>query len=127
MNHLLINLGNMFEDLDSSMHMKREKAKARLLRKSSWWQHKLAKPQCFYCRQSPRPEEITMDHILPLSRGGYSTKGNIALACKSCNTRKKHYSVMEWDEYLRGTETTAGSSPLAGSTIPTSLSNKRSP
>jgi 5-methylcytosine-specific restriction endonuclease McrA len=101
----------MFEDLGSDSHIKREKAKARLLRKTSWWQHKIAKPVCYYCQKTPHRDDITMDHIVPLSRGGLSTKGNIALACKTCNNNKKYYSVMEWDEYLKGADTTTGSAP----------------
>jgi 5-methylcytosine-specific restriction endonuclease McrA len=30
-----------------------------------------------------------MDHIVPLARGGKSTKGNIVPSCKSCNVNKK--------------------------------------
>ncbi len=42
-----------------------------------------------------------MDHIVPLARGGQSTRGNVAPACKSCNSRKKYLLPMEWDDYLR--------------------------
>jgi 5-methylcytosine-specific restriction endonuclease McrA len=31
-----------------------------------------------------------MDHVVPLIRGGRSTKGNLVAACKECNSRKKH-------------------------------------
>ena len=31
-----------------------------------------------------------MDHIVPLVRGGRSTKGNVVPACKACNTGKKY-------------------------------------
>ncbi len=41
-----------------------------------------------------------MDHIVPLIRGGKSTKGNIVPACKDCNNRKKHMLPIEWGEYL---------------------------
>jgi 5-methylcytosine-specific restriction endonuclease McrA len=30
-----------------------------------------------------------MDHVIPLARGGRSTKGNLVPCCKACNTRKK--------------------------------------
>ncbi len=42
-----------------------------------------------------------MDHIVPLSRGGKSTKGNLAPACKVCNTKKKQLLPMEWEAYLK--------------------------
>ena len=41
-----------------------------------------------------------MDHIIPIIRGGKSTKNNIAPACKDCNNKKKHLLPMEWEEYL---------------------------
>ena len=46
-------------------------------------------------------KELTMDHIVPLARGGKSTKGNVVPACKACNNAKQHLLPMEWDQYLR--------------------------
>lgn len=43
-----------------------------------------------------------MDHVVPIVRGGKSSRGNIVPACKECNSRKKYLLPMEWDEYLRG-------------------------
>jgi 5-methylcytosine-specific restriction protein A len=42
-----------------------------------------------------------MDHIVPLIRGGKSTKGNLVPACKDCNNKKKYLLPIEWDEYLK--------------------------
>ena len=41
-----------------------------------------------------------MDHVVPLIRGGKSTKGNVVPACKVCNNKKKHLLPSEWEEYL---------------------------
>ena len=41
-----------------------------------------------------------MDHVVPLIRGGKSTKGNIVPCCKSCNSAKKYMLPIEWAEYL---------------------------
>lgn len=30
-----------------------------------------------------------MDHVIPLSRGGRSTKANLVPCCKECNAAKK--------------------------------------
>jgi 5-methylcytosine-specific restriction enzyme A len=43
---------------------------------------------------------LTMDHIVPLGRGGASTRGNVVPACKECNTRKKHLLPIEWQDYV---------------------------
>lgn len=80
--------------------LKKQKAKARELRNSQWWKRKLAKGECHYCGESFSPKELTMDHVVPVSRGGQSTKGNLVTACKECNNKKKNLLPMEWQEYL---------------------------
>ena len=80
----------------------RQKQRAKKLRQSAWWQRKVSKGICYYCRQDVDPRELTMDHVVPLIRGGKSTKGNLVPACKDCNNRKKHLLPIEWDEYLKG-------------------------
>ncbi len=79
---------------------KRERRKARELRKSQWWKRRCAKGRCYYCEKTTKASELTMDHIIPVARGGKSTKGNVVPACKSCNNKKKQLLPMEWDEYL---------------------------
>jgi 5-methylcytosine-specific restriction endonuclease McrA len=41
-----------------------------------------------------------MDHLVPLGRGGTSTRGNVVPACKDCNNRKKGMLPVEWREYV---------------------------
>ncbi len=78
----------------------REKQRARDLRHTSWWRKKIAAGRCHYCGGSFRPDELTMDHLIPLSRGGTSERQNIVAACKECNNKKKYLLPAEWDEYL---------------------------
>ncbi|MEE8184814.1 MAG: HNH endonuclease [Thermodesulfobacteriota bacterium] len=94
-------MGNysFFTDITEE-EIKREKTKARELRKSQWWKNKCGKGICHYCRRRIRPSELTMDHIVPIIRGGKSKKGNIAPCCKECNSKKKHMIPSEWQEYL---------------------------
>ncbi|MBW2367212.1 MAG: HNH endonuclease [Deltaproteobacteria bacterium] len=80
--------------------IKRERRRARDLRDTQWWKRKLAKGLCHYCNAAILPKELTMDHIVPLSRGGRSTKGNVVACCKDCNNKKKHLLPMEWEVYL---------------------------
>ncbi|MDP7417862.1 MAG: HNH endonuclease [Desulfobacterales bacterium] len=82
-------------------HIKRERQKARELRESQWWKRRLAKGLCHYCQKAYSPAELTMDHIVPISRGGRSTKGNVVPSCKACNNKKKYLLPMEWDAYLK--------------------------
>ncbi len=43
---------------------------------------------CQYCGAQPGPESLTIDHVLPKSRGGKSEWTNCVLACLGCNARK---------------------------------------
>jgi 5-methylcytosine-specific restriction enzyme A len=81
--------------------LRKEKEKARDLRKSQWWKRQLAKGACHYCQRRVPPGELTMDHIVPLIRGGKSARGNTVPACKDCNNQKRYLLPMEWDQYLR--------------------------
>ncbi len=81
--------------------LKREREKARELRKSRWWKNRLAKGICHYCGGIFPTAELTMDHIVPLIRGGKTSHGNVAPACKECNNKKKHLLPIEWEEYLK--------------------------
>jgi len=91
---------NFFAGVDEET-IRREKAKARELRKSRWWQNKLATGRCQYCGRQVSSKELTMDHVVPLTRGGTSTRNNLAPCCKDCNTKKRTMLPQEWDEYMR--------------------------
>ena len=84
----------------SEKDLKRTRHKARELRESQWWKRRLAKGVCHYCGRPTPPKELTMDHIVPVSRGGKSTRGNVAPCYKECNTAKKQLLPMEWEQYL---------------------------
>ena len=88
-------------DLEES-DIRAEKQKARELRSSQWWKRRCDKGRCHYCGMPTTPKELTMDHVIPLSRGGKSTKGNVVPACKICNNMKKQLLPMEWEAYLLG-------------------------
>ena len=88
-------------DAPDDAQIRRERAKARDLRKSRWWQQKTAPGKCYFCGKKVKFKELTMDHLLPLSLGGRSTKENIVPCCKSCNTKKKSMLPLEWEEYKK--------------------------
>jgi 5-methylcytosine-specific restriction enzyme A len=82
--------------------IRRERQKARDLRKSQWWKRKLSKGICHYCQAATSSKELTMDHVIPLARGGRTTKGNVIPCCKACNNKKKIMLPMDWQAYLDG-------------------------
>ncbi len=85
----------------SEQDIRREKEKARRLRQSGWWRRKIQKGECYYCHGQVGMGNLTMDHVVPLSRGGKSKKGNVVPACKACNNKKKYLLPIEWEEYLK--------------------------
>ena len=80
--------------------LRRQRAKARELRASQWWKRRIADGVCYYCHRRVGAKTLTMDHLVPLGRGGRSVRGNVVPACKECNDRKKALLPIEWREYL---------------------------
>lgn len=48
--------------------------------------------RCFYCGASA----TTLDHLIPVARGGTSFIGNLVPACVSCNSRKQDRLPVEF-------------------------------
>lgn len=82
-------------DKPTEAQIRKEKEKGKKLRNTQWWQAKLNAGICHYCGDKFKKSELTMDHIVPLSRGGKSTRGNVVVSCKPCNTRKKYHTPAE--------------------------------
>lgn len=76
-------------------HIARERKKAQDLKASQWWKNILGQGLCHYCGKKFPAKELTMDHIVPVARGGSSTKGNVVPACKKCNAEKKLATPVE--------------------------------
>ncbi len=79
--------------------IRKEREKARQLKKSQWWLTQLNRGLCHYCGKKFAPKELTMDHVVPLARGGGSTRGNVVPACAACNREKKLHTPV--DQILR--------------------------
>ena len=50
---------------------------------------------CQYCRSQKAPSELSIDHVMPRSRGGKTTWENCVLACLRCNTKKANRTPRE--------------------------------
>ena len=44
---------------------------------------------CQYCGRTPARNDLSIDHVVPRSRGGSTTWSNVVLACTECNARKR--------------------------------------
>jgi 5-methylcytosine-specific restriction protein A len=69
-------------------HIKRERRKAQELRQGSWWKQQIGPGVCHHCDQKFVKEFLTMDHLIPLARGGKTSKSNCVVSCKDCNSAR---------------------------------------
>ncbi len=71
----------------------------------SQWRNLLKRHRfrCFYCRVKLLPANRTLDHKVPLSRGGTNTIDNVVPACRPCNNRKLRMTTEEFLERRRKT------------------------
>ena len=76
-------------------HTRREREKARALRATDWWRAQLQKGVCRYCGRNVGAANLTMDHVVPVSRGGRSVRSNCVPCCKECNNRKRAMTPAE--------------------------------
>lgn len=53
---------------------------------------------CIYCGDLLNSKNATIDHIIPLSKGGNNSKVNMVVSCKKCNSERED---MEFNEYAR--------------------------
>jgi 5-methylcytosine-specific restriction endonuclease McrA len=59
-------------------------------------QHEDQGGRCWWCSE-PLGDDATVDHVVPVSRGGQNTPENIVMSCISCNSRKRtRLAYAEW-------------------------------
>ena len=55
---------------------------------------------CQYCATVLPSSELTLDHVIPRSRGGSSTWENLVACCHACNRRKGNRMLHEIDDMI---------------------------
>lgn len=62
------------------------------------------KPLCHWCNTGLTAQTATLEHIMPLSRGGSNREDNLTLACNGCNQRRKNsvQSLEVWSVHTVG-------------------------
>ena len=68
----------------------KKQAKTFFISEKEFWH--LYNSKCFFCDS----RADTIEHLIPLSRGGTHGIGNLVSACRSCNSSKRDKFIMEW-------------------------------
>ena len=55
--------------------------------------------QCYLCDKLLTKKQITLDHLIPLSRGGDDKAENIKICCRSCNCSKRAKTLTEFKKW----------------------------
>lgn len=95
----------------SKASVARSRAVAKVVSRNKWrwrlWRdHRGA---CFYCKRrtllsdchKAEPLFATVDHVIPVSRGGANVYENLVLACRVCNEQKGSMTDEEWAFHQR--------------------------
>lgn len=76
---------NLNPDIDLQAHNNRKLQRQRSLN--------LYGGRCCFCG---KPQAETLDHLVPLAKGGYTSPGNLLPACASCNHAKSDRHWLDW-------------------------------
>ena len=87
--------------MDIYQHIEIERNKAKQLKRTQWWKSQKGMGKCHYCQERFDPKILTMDHKVPISRGGKSTKKNLVPCCQECNQKKKYLTSEEWAAHIK--------------------------
>jgi 5-methylcytosine-specific restriction endonuclease McrA len=52
---------------------------------------------CCFCRKSMKKSETTLEHVVPISKGGTNAQRNLKLSCSGCNNQR---GDMDFDEFM---------------------------
>ena len=56
---------------------------------------------CYYCGKKIEDEDqITVDHKIPVARGGQTVEFNLVICCKDCNITKSNLTESEYKEII---------------------------
>ena len=57
--------------------------------------------ECQYCGKHGNAKELTIDHVIPVSRGGDNSWENVVTACGPCNSKKGNKLLKEMGVKLK--------------------------
>ena len=57
--------------------------------------------KCYYCGETIKWEDFTIDHVQAKSAGGKNRKSNYVCCCRDCNNAKGNMSVEQFEEFIK--------------------------
>jgi 5-methylcytosine-specific restriction endonuclease McrA len=60
--------------------------------------------RCAYCRERVTHVTVSLDHRIPVKRGGWHSMSNLAFCCKGCNGSKGNMTDAEYRSLLKHLE-----------------------
>ena len=57
--------------------------------------------KCAYCGRHRNIKYMTIDHIIPISKGGTDDMSNLQCTCKACNNLKEDMFPSEFTDFIR--------------------------
>jgi len=72
-------------------------------RKIQWWKTvRKCEGHCWYCGFKPEElTDLTVDHAVPVSRGGENADWNLLPACEYCNRLKDSQTISEFRKWVK--------------------------
>lgn len=80
------------------LSVREHKARRRKIRETVLWREK---SRCAYCRCQLTMETMTLDHVVPRSKGGAFEVGNLIASCGPCNSAKGNQEGGKWSPAVR--------------------------
>jgi 5-methylcytosine-specific restriction protein A len=56
---------------------------------------------CYWCGRALTVENSTVDHLVPLIRGGKSSGSNLVICCENCNGEKGDMTGEEYEQLIK--------------------------
>ena len=82
--------------------LRREKARARELRQTSWWRRRdRDRALCHYCRRAVGAKALTLDHVVPArARAAARSAATWCPRARTATRKKQSLLAWEWEAYL---------------------------
>lgn len=91
-----------FKKLDNFVVIGLKYSGKNVRRRTSGWAKDFIKRhrgvKCIYCTCDLDDENVTADHIIPISKGGNNTQVNLVACCQNCNLERGN---IDFDKYIR--------------------------